>query len=96
MEMKRHKSYHTVKLLIDGNQIKEFHEIFDHIPKSVVYRDLGVNYHRYKSLMKRVQGFKLEELYALAHLVDVDEMTMVNLAHAEYQAHKPSSRQRKT
>jgi hypothetical protein len=83
MAIERHKGYRTIKLLIEGGQIKELRQIFDHIPKSVVYRDLGVNYNRFIRLLKQVHGFKLEELYHLASLIEVDEKVVVDLAHAQ-------------
>jgi hypothetical protein len=88
MSTKRHKGYNTIKLLIEGNKLGTLHQIFDHIPKTVVYKDLGINYTRFTNLIKRVQGFKLEELYTLSHLIGVDEKVIVDLAHAQYVADK--------
>lgn len=94
MAEKKHKNYHTVKLLIEGNQLKEFREIFDHLPKTTVNRDLGINYNRFTRLLKSVQGFKLEELYMLAHLIGIEEKTILELAHAQYLADKAIKRKK--
>lgn len=94
MAEKKHKNYHTVKLLIEGNQIKEFRQIFEHIPKTTVNRDLGINYNRFTKLLKSVQGFKLEELYTLAHLIDVDEKIILDIAHNQYMADKSAKRKK--
>lgn len=90
MATKRHKGYHTIKLLIEGESLKHFREIFEHIPKTVVNRDLGINYNRFTDIIKNVQGFKLGELYTLAHLIGVDEKIIVDLAHAQYMADRKS------
>lgn len=79
-----HKGYKTAKILIEGGQIKEFHEIFEYVPKTAVKRDLGINYTRFQKLLKRVQGFKLEELFMLSRLIGVDEITMIQLTCNEY------------
>lgn len=88
MASERHKGYRTIKLLIEGNQLKEFREIFEHIPKTVINVDLGINYARFNRLIKQVQGFKLEELYMLARLIGVDEKVILDLAHSQYLADK--------
>lgn len=92
MTGKRHKGYGIVKKLIEGKQINSFREIFDYIPKSSVYRDLGINYDRFNRILKQIQGFKLEELYQLANLIDVDEKTLLDLAHSQYIMDKKKKR----
>lgn len=88
MAVKRHKGYHTIKLLIEGNQLKQFRDMFEHIPKTTVNRDLGINYKRFSEISKDIKGFKLGELYTLAHLIGVDEKAVVDLAHTQYLADK--------
>lgn len=68
--------------------------MFEHIPKTVVNKDLGINYNRFTEIRQNVQGFKLGELYALARLIGVDEKTIVDLAHAQYMADKASKRRK--
>lgn len=88
MTIERHKGYKTIKLLIEGGQIKTFKEIFEHIPKTTVFKDLGTNYYRSGKIMKSVQEMKLAELYTLAHFIGVDEKILLDLAHAQYVAGK--------
>jgi len=94
MSTSKSKKYHTLKLLIEGKQLTEFGQIFDHIPPTVVNKDLGINYNRFKKLLERVQGFKLEELYTISYLIGVDEKAIVDLAHNEYMARKKSIRKK--
>jgi hypothetical protein len=88
MAGKKHKGYNTTKLLIEGNQIKEFRQIFDYVPKSTVYKDLGINYNRFTRAVKNIQEFKLEEIYHLSRLINVDEKVLLDLAHAQHVADK--------
>jgi hypothetical protein len=39
--------YEIIRVLIEAGNIKSFAEIFRYIPKTVVYRDLGVNFNRF-------------------------------------------------
>lgn len=96
MSVKRHKGYHTIKLLIEGNQLTEFRQIFEHIPKTVINNDLGINFNRFKKLQNKVQGFKLEELYTLSHFIGVDEKLILDLAHNQYLAEKKTIRKTKS
>jgi len=88
MAGKKHKGYNTTKLLIEGNQIKEFRQIFDYVPKSTVYKDLGINYTRFTRAVKNIPEFKLQEIYHLARLINIDEKILLDLAHAQHVADK--------
>jgi len=88
MAGKKHKGYNTTKLLIEGGQIKEFRQIFEYVPKSTVYKDLGINYNRFTRAVKNIQEFKLEEIYHLSRLINVDEKVLLDLAHAQHVADK--------
>lgn len=91
MAGERHKGYKTVKLLITAGQIS-FYEIFEHIPKSVLVQDLGVNFYRLNKIMRNVQEIKLAEVYSLARLIGVDEKVLLDLAHGQYIAGKKNTR----
>jgi hypothetical protein len=75
------RRYATVKTLIDGGAIKHLEEIFDYIPKRVVYSDLGVNYTRFINLVKHPDLFTLRELTTMAGFFKVDPKTFINLAY---------------
>jgi hypothetical protein len=57
-------------------------EIFDHIPKSVVYSDLGMNYTRFVKLIDNPILFTLQELITLAGFFGVDPKVIVDLAYS--------------
>lgn len=87
MATDRHKGYKTVNLLITAGQI-QFKDIFEHIPKTSLVKDLSINFYRLNKIIRLTQEAKLEELYALARLIGVDEKVLVDLAHAQYLADK--------
>ena len=88
MAGKKHKGYTTVKKLIDGKQLIDFKDMFNHVPPTAVFKDLGINHDRSKRLMKDVKGYRLEELYFLADRIGVDEKIIIDLAHAQHVADK--------
>jgi len=47
--MKRYKDnrYNIIKALIDSGHIKTFRDVFTFIPKTTVYKDLGVNFKKF-------------------------------------------------
>jgi hypothetical protein len=94
MAGKKHKGYNTTKLLIDSNKIGEFRQIFDYVPKTTVYKDLGINYNRFTRAMKNIQEFKLEEIYHLSRLIGIDEKILLDLAHEQYIADKATKRKK--
>jgi hypothetical protein len=77
--MAKDRRYITVKNLITAGYIKSFSGIFDAIPKTVIARDLGMNNNRFTKLMNDVTLFRLEELYRLARLLEIDGMVLINL-----------------
>jgi len=82
--MVKDKRYLTVKNLISGGYIKSFHEIFDTIPKSVVYKDLGMNSTRFKDLLDNVDHFILKDIFRIAALIEIDKKTFLDLIYAQY------------
>lgn len=77
--MTKDKRYVTVKNLISGGYITSFGEIFDTIPKSVIYKDLGMNSIRFRSLMENVDEFLVRDLFRIAGLIGIDEKTILEL-----------------
>jgi hypothetical protein len=88
MAGEKHKGYTTVKKLIDGHQLIDFMDIFNHVPPTAVFKDLGINHERSKRLMKDVKGYRLEELYYIAGRIGVDEKIILDFAHAQHIAAK--------
>lgn len=86
--MTKDKRYNTVKNLISGGHIKTFSEIFDTLPKSVVYRDLGMNNTRFNALLADVQLFVLKDVFRIASLIGVDEKQILEILLQEYNNQK--------
>ena len=77
--MAKDRRYITIKNLIDAGYIKNFMEIFDTLPKSVVARDLGMNNRRFTRLMNNVGQFSIIELLIFASLLEVDKIVFLKL-----------------
>lgn len=87
MTTERHKGYKTVNLLIAGGQL-QFNDIYTHITKAALVKDLGINFYRLEKIIRNVQEIKLDEVYTLARLIGVEEKVLLDLAHAQYLADK--------
>jgi hypothetical protein len=73
--------YTTIRVLIQSGHIKSFRDIFQFIPKTVVYRDLGVNFNRFSRAIIDPAKFTLEELRTLAEFFGVDTKKMIDMAY---------------
>jgi hypothetical protein len=82
--MAKDRRYNTVKNLIVGGYIKNFIEIFDTLPKSVVAHDLGFNNVRMTNLINNVDRFMMKDLLKLASLIEVDGMEIIRLVYNQY------------
>lgn len=89
--MAKDKRYNTIKNLISGGYIKSFEEIFDTLPKSVLYKDLGMNSTRFTKLVKHVDLFILKDIFRIAALIGVEEKTMLDVI---YNSHSKKKRPR--
>jgi len=77
--MGKDRRYITVRILIEAGHITDFSQIFENIPLSVVAIDYGSNYVRFKRLVENPSRFKLRDIFIMAHLFKIPEMTMINL-----------------
>ncbi|MBN8852875.1 MAG: hypothetical protein BGO55_14930 [Sphingobacteriales bacterium 50-39] len=75
------RRYNIAKDLISAGKITSFHRIFEIVPKSVVYKDMGINYNRFTKLMANPDLFTLRELSTIAKLIGVDPKTIIDLAY---------------
>jgi len=80
------KRYSIAKDLITAGKIANFHRLFEIVPKSVIYKDMGMNYNRFTKLMASPDLFTIRELTFIAKLIGVDPRTIIDLA---YDASKP-------
>lgn len=82
--MAKDKRYAATKVLIESGHIQTFRQIFDHIPRSVVYSDLGINYTRFKELLSNTARFTLQELIILGKLFEMDAKTLIDMAYDQF------------
>lgn len=81
--MQRDNRYKAVLSLIQTGEIKTFEQIFNFIPRKVVYTDLGLNYYRFARLVKQPTLFTLKELITLAGFIGCDPQIMFTMAMAK-------------
>lgn len=84
MAKEKHKDYETIKLLIQGDQLKSFDQIFKRIAPSVVYKDIGVNYNRFKRLLNHPDEFTMKELITFSSFIECDPKIIIDLAYNQY------------
>jgi hypothetical protein len=80
--------YGAVKVLIESGHVKSIQDIFQYIPKTTVYKDLGINYNRFDRAIINPAIFRLEELVVLAELFDVDAKKMIDMAYEQAVAYR--------
>jgi hypothetical protein len=64
--------YDIVKMMIAAGKIKSFSDIFIYIPKTTVYKDLGINFNRFCRAISDPSLFKGKELLTLAELFGIE------------------------
>lgn len=77
--MAKDHRYKVVKLLIEGGEIKSFQQIFNFIPKRVVYESLGLNYAKFQRLYQHPDLFTMRELVALAGHIECDPFKLFEM-----------------
>jgi len=88
MPQEKDKRYKIVRDLIAGSFVKNFNQIFDAVPKSVVYRDLGMNYNRFNKLLQHVDLFTFREIKAIAGLIGCDAKVLIDLVYSDMTSKK--------
>ena len=90
--MSKDNRYITIQDLILKGYIRSLTEIFEKelISRSKVARDLGVNPGRFTRNLKAPERFILKDLYALAVLIGIDNMTILRLVNSDYENAKKS------
>jgi hypothetical protein len=92
--MTKDRRYNTVKNLIMGGYVKTLNEIFDTVPKTVVAKDMGTNLARLNKMIGDPQIYSFRDMVKLASLIEVDELAIMTLIYAQYQALKKSKRKK--
>lgn len=75
--------YRAVGVLIEQEHIKCLPDIFIHIPKTTVYKDLGINFNRFERAIGNPAIFRMQELMDLANLFGVDQKKFIDMAYSQ-------------
>lgn len=84
--MVKDRRYKTIKNLIEDGHITAFREIFDTLPKSVLYKDLRMNNTRFNNLLEHVEQFLLNDLFRIAELIETEKANIVKLVLNQFDA----------
>lgn len=77
--------YTTIKLLIEANQIIDFKQIFNHIPKTIVAHDLRKNTGRMNRIIANAITMSCKDVLRLSELIEVHESIILQLIKTQYQ-----------
>ena len=80
----RDRRYDLISTLFKDDKIRTFNDIFEFVPKTVVATNMGKKVDRFTEMMNKVEKFKLEEVFTIAKLCEVDEFEMLQLVYKEY------------
>jgi hypothetical protein len=73
------RRYNALKAYIDSGEMKNFTEMFDIVPRSVVVRDSGINYTRLINKIKGPEKFTVKDIFILAQLIGVESQKIYQL-----------------
>lgn len=90
--MEKDERYKAVKRLIEKGDITEFNQMFTFIPKTVVARDLGAAPARFSEKMNQIEKFTLQDVFSIAKLLEVENLSVLKLAANQYLAQTKSKR----
>jgi len=78
--------YSTIRDLILKGYIKSLREVFEKelISRSKVARDLGLNPARFSRNLLHPERFVLKDLYALAELIEIEGIQVIQLVDVDY------------
>lgn len=80
--------YSAVKVRIESSHVKSIQDIFLYIPKTTVYKDLGINFNRFDRAIINPAIFRMEELVVLAELFNVNAKKMIDMAYDQAVAYR--------
>lgn len=72
--------YDTIKGLLKAGAIKQFTDIFNWIPPTVVAKDFGTNNNRMKKMAADPSLWQLAEIYKLAEWIGCDKKMLALMA----------------
>lgn len=71
--------YKYVNSVWEAGELTSFPEIFNIVPKSVVSKDLGINYGRFAKRVQEPGSLTFEEAFRLAKLLQISPQSLANL-----------------
>ena len=77
------KRYNTIKVLIETKNINQLSDIFDTLHKTVLAKDIGMNYGRFLRKSNSLELFDLKEIYKIADLIDVDRRLLLDIIDSQ-------------
>jgi hypothetical protein len=83
MAAKKDHRYKVINIMIKAGAIKSFKEIFVHLPKTVVAKDLHMNNNRMTRLIEEPGGFTFTDIATIAKLAGIDFMTLAGMIAKE-------------
>jgi hypothetical protein len=92
--MPKDKRYNTVKNLITGGYIKNFSEILDTIPKTVLTHDLGMHHQTFEKIIKNPDRLSFKDAFRIAAFIEIDEREIMNLIYSECIVEKKAKRKK--
>lgn len=87
--------YTTIKVLVESGHITTFRQIFNYIPKTIVYKDLRVNFKRFSKAILNPSGLSLGELRTLAEFFDMDTKKLIDMAYMQTLTSKSKTKRSK-
>jgi hypothetical protein len=75
--------YDHVKSIWKSGDLDSFDKIFRIVPKSVVSVDMGLNYERFASKLKKPGLFTFGDIQQMSNLIGVDFKALANLVFLE-------------
>ena len=73
------RRYSTIKILIETGNIKQLSDIFDTLPKTVLAKDIGMNYGRFLTKTKMLELLSLKEVYRIADQIGVGRKLLLDI-----------------
>ena len=74
------KKLEKAKLLFDEGLVKEFKDLFDVVPYSVMAKKLNTNNVRFKAKLDEPSSLKIGELQVIASILNIDPVALFALA----------------
>lgn len=79
--MTKDSRFETLKILIEGNHITEFSQLFKHIAKSAVSDKMGIHYNRFEKIIADPGALTVTEVYILSGLIGIEAPVLFGIIH---------------